>query len=81
MPATILTVLRALVDAAFKGGTITDTEHSEYHGYLDSEDPAVAEAKALADAGLTAEEQAELDRLHAKQAAAAAGTEDAGFGG
>lgn len=41
MPATILAVLRALVDAAFKAGGITDLQHADLSGKLDQHDPAL----------------------------------------
>jgi hypothetical protein len=83
----IIKVLRALITAAFATGGINEPTHTTLHGVLDGIDPAVAEAKAQAEAGLTPEEQAELDRLAAKQAAAretaapAGGTEADGFSG
>lgn len=88
MPAVLLNVLRALVDAAFGAGSISDAVHAQLHQHIDSEDPAIQNAPppALSDA-----EQAELARLQAKQAdsqaavppdaeqAAPAGTEGTGF--
>lgn len=69
MPAVLLNVLRALVDAAFGAGSISDAVHAQLHQHIDSEDPAIQNAPppALSDA-----EKAELDRLTAKQAEAAA---------
>lgn len=83
MPAAVLSVLRSLIDAAFGAGSISDAIHAELHGRLDAVDPAIQNAPppALSDA-----EQAELERLQAKQASAAVpapagGDEGTGFGG
>jgi hypothetical protein len=65
-------VLRALVDAVFRGGTVTDTQHAAMHEVIAAADPAAAEAKAKAERELSADEQAELARLLEKQQAAAA---------
>jgi hypothetical protein len=68
--AEVIKVLRHLINAAWSGGTVAEAAAKDLHATLDAIDPAVAEAQAQAAAGLTAEEQAQLDALEAKQAAA-----------
>ena len=69
---TVYDVLRALINAVFRSGAVTDIEHAQMHEVVNAADPAVAEAKAKAETELSDAEQAELDRLLAKQQAAAA---------
>ena len=67
---TVYDVLRALVDAVFRAGTVTDVQHAAMHEVVNGADPAVAEAKAKAETELSDAEAAELARLLDKQRAA-----------
>lgn len=69
--AALIKVLRTLIDAALTSGGIAEPVHGSLHGALDEVDPAVAERREREAAGLTPEEQAQLEALEAKQAAAA----------
>lgn len=67
---TVYDVLRALIDAVFRSGAVTDIQHAVMHEVVNGADPGVAEAKAKAETELSDAERAELDRLLAKQQAA-----------
>jgi hypothetical protein len=66
---TLLDVLRALLDGALRSGAISEQVHRAAHEVVDANDPAVAEARAQAEA-FSADDQAQLDALLAKQAQA-----------
>ena len=67
---TVYDVLRALVDAVFRAGAVTDINHQAMHEVINAADPAAAEAKAKAETELSDAEAAELARLLDKQRAA-----------
>jgi hypothetical protein len=60
-----------VLDGLFASGALSEADRAAHIAALDEVDPAVADARAQAEAGLTPEEQAEHDRLSAKAKAAA----------
>jgi hypothetical protein len=67
---TVYDVLRALVDAVLRGGSVTEAQHAAMHEVIAAADPAVAEAKKQAEQQLSDAEAAELARLLEKRQAA-----------
>lgn len=71
---TVYDVLRALVTAAFKSGSINDTDHALMHDVINADDPKAVEEQRRAETELSDTERAELERLQAKQQQAQAST-------
>lgn len=69
---TLLDVLRALADAAFRTGGIGGDVHAAIHDVINAHD-SEHQAQAARAAEFSEADRAELDRLRAKQAAADAG--------
>lgn len=67
---TVYDVLRALINAVFRSGAVTDAEHQAMHEVVNAADPAAAAAAAKAETELSDAEAAELARLLDKQKAA-----------
>lgn len=71
---TLLDVLRLLADGLVRVGGISETDHRQAHEVIDSNDQDVQDQRAKA-AAFSPDDQAQLDALLAKQAAAEAPAE------
>lgn len=74
---SVYDVLRDVVDGLFRVGGVTDAAHAELTEAVNAADPAAAEAAKQAEVTLSDQEAAELERLLAKQDAAAKAAEAA----